>query len=336
MLKAYRFRVYPGEAQIARLRAWEGALRFLWNLASEQRLLGLARPRAERRYYTAFDQINQLTELRAELPWLADVPRDVCAQTLVELDKAWQRCFKKLARAPRFKRKDGLAPGVCAPHPKSFRLRGDLLTFPKIGKLRARVHRLPEGTAKTCTLVREHDQWFASLQCEIEVPDPALRVEPVVAIDRGVTNVVGDSDGVLVPSPKFYERSMQRLARAQRTVSRRKKGSKNREKARARVARLHRTVRRQREHVIQTLSHRYAKSHGTVVVEALNTQGMLKVGGGLARGIADAGWGLLVSCLRYKLAWSGGRLVEVPAAYSSQTRRNTERGANEMRVPSRS
>src|SRR5689334_22149926 len=97
VLKAYRFRVYPSEAQAARLRAWEGATRYLWNLANEQRLLGLARPHAERRYYTAFDQINQLKELRAALPWLADVPRDVCAQVLVELDKAWQRCFKKLA-----------------------------------------------------------------------------------------------------------------------------------------------------------------------------------------------------------------------------------------------
>jgi putative transposase len=78
-------------------------------------------------------------------------------------------------------------------------------------------------------------------------------------------------------------------------------------------------VRRQREQVIQTLSYRYAKSHGTVVLEALNTKGMIRVGGGLARGIADAGWGRLAQCLRYKLAWSGGRLVEVPAAYSSQT-----------------
>jgi putative transposase len=129
-----------------------------------------------------------------------------------------------------------------------------LLVFPKLGKLRARVHREPEGKPKTCTLSREHDQWFASILCEIEVPDPAPHVEPVVALDRGVINVVADSDGNVVPSPRYYERSLARLARAQRTVSRRKKGSKNREKARARVARLHRKVRRQREHVVHTLS----------------------------------------------------------------------------------
>ena len=67
--------------------------------------LGLARPRDERIFPTAFNQINQLKELRADLPWLADVPRNVCTQLLVELDKAFQRCFRRLARAPRFKRK---------------------------------------------------------------------------------------------------------------------------------------------------------------------------------------------------------------------------------------
>lgn len=319
VIKGYRFRVYPSRAQVERLTAWENACRFLWNLAHEQRRLGLARPCGERRYYSAFDQINEVTGLRAELPWLNDVPRDVCNALLVNLDLAWQRCFKKLAREPHFKRKFGPPPGLCEPHAKAFRMRGEQLSFPKIGSIRIRLHREIEGRPKTCTLVRDGDQWFASILCELDIPDPAPRVEPVVALDRGVVNVLGDSDGRLVRAPRFYDQALTRLARAQRTMSRRKKGSKNRDKARARVARLHQKVRRQREHVIQTLSYRYAKSHGTVVLEDLNTEGMMRVGGGLSRGIADAGWGRLQQCLAYKLAWSGGRLMQVPAAYSSQT-----------------
>src|SRR5262252_7800851 len=101
--QAFRYRVYLSAAQEARVRSWEGALRFLWNLAHEQRLLGLARPREARRYYTGFDQINELTALRADLPWLADVPRNVCAQLLIELDKAWQRFFLGSSGRPRFK-----------------------------------------------------------------------------------------------------------------------------------------------------------------------------------------------------------------------------------------
>src|SRR3990172_5778546 len=103
--KAFRFRVYPTQQQETTLLRWEGSLRFLWNLANEQRRMGLARPEDERRYPTPLHQIKPLTELRAEVPWLADVPRNVCAQLLVELDKAWQRCFKRLALALPTRRK---------------------------------------------------------------------------------------------------------------------------------------------------------------------------------------------------------------------------------------
>jgi transposase len=91
--KGFRFRIYPTREQAATLVRWESTLRFLWNIANEQRLIGLARPRGEKKYVTAFDQINELTGLRAEFPWIAEVPRNVCAQLLTELDAAWQRCF---------------------------------------------------------------------------------------------------------------------------------------------------------------------------------------------------------------------------------------------------
>lgn len=137
--KGFRYRVYPTPAQGARLLAWEAALRFLWNLAHEQRLMGLAR--TDKRYPSLFDQHRELTDLRADLPWLSDVPRNVCAQLLAELDKAWQRCFKRLARAPRWKRKTLNIVGLCEPHPKVWRLDGSAIRFPKIGNIRAIIHR---------------------------------------------------------------------------------------------------------------------------------------------------------------------------------------------------
>ncbi len=321
--KAFRFRVYPSVVQQAQIGRWKDALRFLWNLAHEQRLLGLAKPRDERKFYTSFDQINELTGLRTELPWLAEVPRNVCAQLLVELDKAWQRCFKRLGRQPRWKQKGLDRIPLCEPHPKVWGLSDEGLRFPKLGPMRVIQHRPLEGTPKTCTLVREVDQWFVAISCEVEVEIPAPRTEPVVALDRGVVLLVADSDGKKIENPRCLKRSLVRLAKAQRVVSRRKKGSKNREKAKVRVAKLHRRVRRQRNHVLHEISAAYAKSHGTVIVEKLNVKGMSAEGGahktGLNRSILDAGWGRLVELLRYKLAWSGGTLVEVPAAYSSQT-----------------
>jgi len=316
--KGFRFRLYPDREQTAVLIRWESTLRCLWNLANEQRLIGLSRPRDERKYVSAFDQINELTELRAEFPWIAEVPRNVCAQLLVELDKAWQRCFKKLADQPRWKRKGRDRLGVCEPHPKVWKLAGGKLHFPKLGSLKIVSHRQLEGKAKTCTILRDGDQWFASILCENEIPDPSPRVEPIVAIDRGVVNLLADSDGNKVPNPAHLERALKRLRHAQRRVSRRKKGSKNRTRALDCVNRIHRKIRRQRDHVLHELSAAYAKSHGTVVVEKLNVQGMLK-NHCLARRIAGAGWSKFVTMLQYKLVWNGGRVVEVPAPYSSQT-----------------
>ena len=315
--KAFRYRVYPTREQVARLDAWEGALRFLWNIALEQRKLGLARPRDERRYPTAFDQINELTELRAALPWLADVPRNVCSQLLVELDRAWQRCFAKLARAPRWKRKGRDSIGFCEPHPKVWRVDSANVRFPKLGTLRTVMHRPLEGKPKTCSIKRDGDQWFVSIVCELDLAEPVPREGPVVAVDRGIANFGATSDGDMIASPQHLKASLKRLAHAQRTVSRRKKGSKNREKAKARVARIHRKVRRQRYHFLHVQSTRLAKSHGVVVLEKLNVAGMIR--GRCARSIADAGWSRFADMLRYKLARSGGSLVEVPAAYSSQT-----------------
>lgn len=322
-VKAFRFRVYPTAAQQARLERWRDALRFLWNLAHEQRLWGLDRPRCERKYYSAFQQGKDLTELRAVLPWLADIPRGVCEQLLCDIDIAWQRCFKNLGHRPRWKRKgiDSISPREA--HRRSWKISDRAVCFPKLGSMRVVQHRPLEGKPKTCTLACEAGQWFAAISCEIEMPTPAPRTAPVVALDRGCVNLIADSDGKTIENPRHLRRSQSRLARAQRTVSRRKKGSKNREKAKLRVAKLHRKVRRQRDHVLHEISTTYAKSHGTVVVEKLYVANMSSGGGarktGLNRSIMSAGWGRLVEMLRYKLAWSGGQLVEVPAAYSSQT-----------------
>ena len=191
------------------------------------------------------------------------------------------------------------------------------VVFPKLGEIRAILHRPIVGTPKRCTIVREVDQWFVAIQCEAIVDAPASRLGPVVAIDRGITHLLADSDGTLVPNPKHLERALARLRRAQRVVSRRQKGSRRRARAATRVAKIHRTIRRQRGHVLHELSSRYAKSHGVVVVEKLNVAGMVK--GGLGRHIAGAGWSTFCTMLRYKLEATGGTLVEVPAHYSSQT-----------------
>ena len=320
--KGFRYRVYPTPEQAARLDRWSDTLRFLWNLANEQRRIAYAHPRGYRRYPSAFDQANELTGLRAELPWLADVPRNVSTQLLVNLDAAWQRCFKRLSDTPRWKRKGRDVIGLTEPHPKGWRLDGETLHFPKIGPVRAVVHRPLVGTPKTCTIKRDGDQWFVSIVCEVEIADPVPSVKPPIGIDRGCVNLLADSTSRIVENPRHLRRAERRLRRAQRTVSRRKKGSRNRTRAVARLNRIHRKVRRQRDHVLHCESKRYANSHGTIFVERLQIGNMSAAGGahkrGLNRSILSAGWGRFVDFCRYKVVSLGGRLSEVPAPCTSQ------------------
>lgn len=327
--KGFRYRIYPSAEQVSRVAQWEDALRFLWNLALEQRRMLYGR----RRVPSAFDQINQLTDLRAEVPWLADVPRNVSANLLVNLDEAWQRWRIGLAKRPRWKKKGRDAVRLTEPHPKLWRCAGDALLFPKLGAIPIVLHRPLEGIPKTCTLTWDADQWFASIVCEVEVPEPVPPAGPPVALDRGIVNLLADSTGRVRPNPARLERQLAKLARLQRRAARKQRGSQNYRKALLKVARLHRKIRRQRDHVLHCESARYAKSHGVVIVEALKVRNMTASAAGtkdapgrnvrakstLNRKILDSGWGRFVSMLRYKCAWSGARLVEVPAAYSSQT-----------------
>lgn len=224
--------------------------------------------------------------------------------------------------------------GMREPHGRVFEVGSAHVSFPKLGKIRAVIHRPLGGKQKAITIKRDGEQWFASVLCEVEIADPAPSMKPAVGIDRGVVNLLADSDGRIVRADVEREARMRaRIARAQRVVARKKKASNNREKAKARVARLHRKVRRQREHVLHVESARYAKSHGVIVIEKLNVRGMtasaagtmeepgtnVRQKAGLNRSILAAGWGRFATMLRYKVLPEGAEVREVVAAYSSCT-----------------
>jgi putative transposase len=312
----FNYRVYPNKTTISRLDQWNSALKWLWNLANEQRRNGYSRPAGEKIYPSAFGQGKELTALRKLAPWIEDVPRHVAIKMLDNLDQAWRLCFDKISGTPKWKKKSTYVSFTEFDH-LQFSVRGNKLKFPKLAPMKIVMSRPLEGKPKSCTLKRDGDQWFVSIMCEVEISDPEPRHEPKVGIDRGVRNIIADSDRRLVENPKFLDKVLNKLVRAQRTVSRRVKGSKNQAKAKNRVMRINRTVRRQRNHFLHEESTHYAKSHGTVVLEDLNTAGMIK--GNCSRQIADSGWGMFAQYLKYKLQWSGGQFLEVPAQYSSQT-----------------
>ena len=221
-----------------------GALRWLWNLAHEQRLMGLAR--TSKRYPSYEDQAAELTLLRAELPWLHDLPVNVCQQLLKRLDAAWQKCFRKKGGRPRFKAKSHDGIGLCEPGKRVWRLDRkhghEVLTFPKLGYVPVVLHRALEGEPATATITRDGHQWFVSIVCHLEVANPMAPTGEPVGIDRGVANLVADSTGHLEPRPAFLDHAEAKIAKASKNLSRKKKGSKNRAKTREVLAAVYRAV----------------------------------------------------------------------------------------------
>jgi putative transposase len=175
------------------------------------------------------------------------------------------------------------------------------------------------GRVLSATCRREADRWYVALTVEVERPDPVPVVGPVVGIDRGIATFASCSDGRRFDSATALERSLRRLRRRSRAVSRKRRGSRNRAKAGVVLARLHRRVRNQRLDALHQATTRLAKAKSVLVVEDLHVAGMVR-NRRLARAIADRGWAEFHRQLAYKCQWYGSRLLVAPRFYPSSKR----------------
>lgn len=277
MRRAYKFRLYPERAQAAELAEWERQLRWLYNLAQEQRLMALDRPRSERPRIDYFRQAREMTEIVRGHNQLARVVCCARQEILRDLDRAWQRFWKRLGGRPRFKRRDD-AVRIYLSTPKHWTLNAEgKLAFAgaasSVGGIELRQDRPWPGDAKfsSCHIVRDVDQWYAVFPLEYS----AVAERPksgAVGINRGAVHAIADSQGRVVDSPKYYEAALERIQLLSRRLARKVKGSRNRLKAVLKLARAHRRVRRQREHFLHEQSAHYASHYTTIGIEDLSTR----------------------------------------------------------------
>jgi putative transposase len=233
-------------------------------------------------------------------------------QSLRHLQSAFAAFWEKRARYPRFKsRKRGRAS---AEYTRSaFRWRDGRLTLAKMdGPLDVVWSRpLPEGAEpSTVTVSRDPaGRWHVSILVGTTVAH-APPVDRVVGVDAGITSLVTLSTGEKVVNPGHERRDRERLARAQRALARKRKGSANRAKARLAVARVHARIADRRRDLLHKLTTRLVRENQLVVIEELAVRNMLR-NRSLARAISDAGWSDLRSMLEYKCDWYGRDLIVV-------------------------
>ena len=317
MKRAFKYRFYPSDQQAQELNRTFGCVRKVYNLALE------ARTKAwydEQRRVTYVQSSAMLTAWKrdAELAYLSEVSSVPLQQGLRHLQGAFTAFFEKRAQYPTFKSKR--RSRASAEYTKSaFRYRDGQLTLAKMtDPLAIRWSRpLPEGAEpSTVTVSRDSaGRWHVSLLCEVPVQDgPAT--DAVVGVDAGVTSLVTLSTGEKVANPRHERRDRVRLARAQRVLARKQRGSANREKARRKVAKVHARITDRRRDHLHKLTTRLVRENQAVVIEDLQVRNMLG-NHSLARAISDAAWRELRGMLEYKCQWYGRDLVVVDRWFPS-------------------
>jgi len=320
MLKVVKVRLYPTNQQQESLAKAFGSCRWLWN-----RFLALTQETYKQtgKGLSRYELQKQFSCIKKEYEWLGETYSQCLQVVCLNLTRSFINFFEKRASFPRFKSKHGKQS---LSYPQNVKIKGDMLVFPKLGEIYAKIHRPIEGSIKTVTISKNKaEQYFASILLEDgkELQKPILRLRSVqvtegkaVGLDMGLTDFCITSEGSKFENPRWLEKHEKNLKNKQKDLSRKQKGSNNRNKARIKVAKVHNKISRSREDIQHKLSRRIVNENQIVICENLNIKGMVK-NHCLAKSIHQVGWGQFQTMLKYKCEQEGKVYLEIDRFFPS-------------------
>ncbi len=318
--RAYRYRFYPTEEQEQLLRRTLGCVRLVYNKALHTRTLAWYEHQQRVDYKQTSGMLTEWKKQK-DLQFLNEVSCVPLQQGLRHLQKAFANFWAGRARYPNFKKKRS---GGSAEFTRSaFKWKDGRLWLAKCSEpLPIRWSRTIPNNCEPSTVTVRLDasgRWFISLLVEDHTVKLLPQTDKAVGIDAGITSLIATSDGEKVANPKHFKRLRLKLRQAQKTLSRKTKGSNNREKARHQVARIHAAIADSRTDFLHKLTTRLVRENQTIAVEDLAVKNMIK-NTKLSPAIADASWSELIRQLEYKCQWYGRTLVKIDRWFPSSKR----------------
>ena len=327
--KAFQFRLDPTPEQRIMMAQTAGCVRLIWNKALGDIKEGLDRGEKYPGYVTIANKLKGMKR-QEETAFLKLVHSQPLQQTLKDLDRAVRDGLKKSKGFPRFKKKS---------HDKSFRypqgvkIEAENIYLPKIGWVAFRKSRDVEGLIKNTIVGFDCGEWYVSVQTEFEREAPQHPCEgSIVGLDMGAKSFVSSSEGDKILPLNSFKKHEKKLAREQRKLSRKEKGSQNRTKQIYKVQKIHKKIRDCRKNFLHKAANQFCKNHAVIVLEDLKVRNMsasakgsiedpgsmVRQKSGLNKAILDQGWYQFRQFLIYKQEWMGGCVVLVSPQFTSQ------------------
>ena len=309
--KAYKFRIYPTNAQINFLNKQFGAVRFIYNYFLNQRDTQFKKTGKSDNYYAQTKTLKFMKE-QEEFKWLKEINSQTCQQALQHLDAAYLKFFRKETAFPRFKKKKNYQ-SFCVP--QHFKILEKGITIPKLkSQIKCKFHRKIIGEVKSLTISETPTgKYFVSILVEQE-NEYKQTIEGKIGIDLGIKDFITLSDGTKYSFS--VSKKTKKLKKLQHYYSKKQKGSKRKEKLRLRIARLNEKIANFRRDFQHKLSNKLTNEYQTVCLESLRVKNMMK-NHKFAKAIGEVGWYNFVSMLQYKGKWKGCDITQIDQFYPS-------------------